>query len=109
MGHREGFTGPGHLHAPALEPAIGLIVPTVAPGGVGVEHHPHPHPPLLGPQQGCLDRFGLQLELLQAQFTAGLVDQCDHRLSAVIGHHQQALVVAKAGYTGGHWDFDSLR
>ena len=91
VGDRKGLTGPGHVDALALQQGIGLVIPAIATRGVGIEHHPHPHAALVGPQQGLLDRLALQLELLEAQLGGGLVDQRDHGLGAVIGHHQQAL------------------
>lgn len=46
----------------------------------------------MGPQQGLLDLLGLELELFHQQAVAGGVDQIEHRLRSVIGHHQQPLM-----------------
>ena len=97
MGHREGLAGPGHGDAPALQQAESLVVPAVAAGGVGIEHHPHPHAALVGPQQGLLHSLALQLELLHQKLLAGLIDQLDHGIRTVVGHHEQALSGAGNG------------
>ena len=94
MGHREGLAGPGHGDAPSLQQGVGLVVPAVTPGRVGVEHHPHAHTALMRPQQRLLHNLALQLELLEQQLLTGLIDQVHHRCAAVIGHHQQALTGA---------------
>ena len=95
VGHWEGLAGPGHIDAPALKQGEGLIVPTIATGGVGIEHHPHRHPPLMGPKQGLLDVFGLELELLDPEVLLGLINQGHHSLGAVLGHDQQLLVMVQ--------------
>ena len=97
MGHREALAGPGHLHTPALKQGVGLIVPAVTAGGVGIEHHADPHAPLLRVKEGLLDGLALELELLDQQLGLGLIDQCNDRLGPVIGHHEKTLTGCHGG------------
>ena len=95
MGDWKGFAGPGHLNAAGIEAGMGLIIPTVTAGGVRIEHHPHQHATLLSPDQGLLNGLRLQLELLDPKCLLGRVDQSHHSHCAVIGHHQQLLVMVQ--------------
>ena len=47
----------------------------------------------MGPKQGLLNGFGLELELLDPEVLLGLINQFNHRLGAVFGHDQQLLVM----------------
>ena len=97
MGDREGFVGPGHGNSRALQAGEGFVVPAIPAGGVGIEHHPHPHPAAVGPEQGLHHLIGLDLELFEQELLPGGVDQLDHRSSSVLGHHQKPLVGMKGG------------
>ena len=49
----------------------------------------------MGPKQGLLDGFGLELELLDPEVLLGLINQGHHSLGAVFGHDQQLLVMVQ--------------
>ena len=97
MGDREGFMGPGHRKSRTLQAGKAVIVPAITAGGVGIQHHPHLHPPAVGPQQGVHHLLGLELELLEQKLLPGGVDQLDHHGGSVLGHHQQPLVGMEGG------------
>ena len=107
MGDRKGLAGPGHGDPHGGEQGVGVVVPAVTAGGVGVEHHPHLDAALMGPEQGRFHRLGLEFELLEQQLYAGLIDQFDHRLGPVIGHNQQGLLMGGRAAVHGYWDLSS--